>query len=118
MLAPCHSTLSAPSINIQGDAATHSYWTGNLGQTARRREPELSGEERERQDIKGLFQVLSWRNVLFCVSNFSPGCYILQPEDTVTFRSYLRQSRFLGAGSGLEKALYRQKIYENACEII
>lgn len=36
-------------MNIRGEAATHDCWTGNRGQTARRREPELSGErERER----------------------------------------------------------------------
>ena len=38
------------AMNIRGgEAATYGYWTGNLAQTARHQEPELSGEEEERQ---------------------------------------------------------------------
>lgn len=47
-------------MNIRGETATHGYWTGNLEQTARHREPELSAGKR--QDIKILLIKLSpWK---------------------------------------------------------
>lgn len=45
------SSLLYNSINIRREAFTHSCWTGNLGRTARHREPGLlEGEDKMLKD--------------------------------------------------------------------
>lgn len=47
---------TASCLNNRGGAHTHSYWTGNLEQTARHRELELEGRKRGGEERVEVFQ--------------------------------------------------------------
>lgn len=95
---------TASCLNNRGGADTHSYWTGNLEQTARHREPELEGRGEGEEKVEG-FQP---RNKKHNQSSSRPKAAKRRRIVGASVRaSHLLRSRFPGAGSDLGRALQK-----------
>lgn len=99
---------AASCLNNRGGADTHSYWTGNLEQTARHREPELEGARGGGGGGEERVEVFQPHNKKHNQSSSRPKAAKRRRIVSASVRaSHLLRSRSPGAGSDLGRALQK-----------